>query len=174
MKKTAKGKENRNTATAEQMKKNVEKKPSAENITEEKERLQVLAMEYEKKIQQLKLAQAKKELQRKQNQMSKKTKNEIPRLEKIEIDTTDVNEKSEVKPNKRRRSLLDISTSMKPIFSNSEEVNRSVNGSEPDKTTEDECRVLEKSNAETIKIQNKQQWSKLCKLRVGHIICKSN
>ncbi|KAJ8314539.1 hypothetical protein KUTeg_006689 [Tegillarca granosa] len=165
VKKTAKGKENRNTTSAEQMKKNVEKKPSAENIAEEKERLQVLAMEYEKKIQQLKLAQAKKELQRKQNQMSKKTKNEIPRLEKIEIDISDVNENTEEKPSKRRRSLLDISTSMKPIFSDSEEVYRGVNGSEPDKTLDDESRVVEKSNAETIKIQNKQQWGKLCKLR---------
>lgn len=118
MKKGASGKENIQQT----------KKKSVPDITEEKERLQNLEKEYARRIQHLKMANAKRKIQARKARISngRKSSTEIPRLEKIEIDLTEETGEGggevetgegggEVEqPTKRRRSLLELNPSTKP------------------------------------------------------------
>jgi len=94
---------------------------TSDNITQEKERLQRLAMEYARKIEDLKAAQAKKEVDAQKQKIAASKQKEyaaIPRIEKIEIGSSDVeiidSQNEEEEPGKRRRSLLDLNSSTKP------------------------------------------------------------
>lgn len=160
MKKGASGKENIQQT----------KKKSVPDITEEKERLQNLEKEYARRIQHLKMANAKRKIQARKARISngRKSSTEIPRLEKIEIDLTEETGEGggEVQqPTKRRRSLLELNPSTKPNIEKKAE-----ESSLPVKTFVSAKDSPKKST--DFNVPNPQQIKKLKHLLVSVSVCQ--
>lgn len=159
MKKGASGKENIQQT----------KKKSVPDITEEKERLQNLEKEYARRIQHLKMANAKRKIQARKARISndRKSSTEIPRLEKIEIDLTEETGEGGgdvEQPTKRRRSLLELNPSTKPNIEKKAE-----DSSLPVKTFVSAKDSPKKST--DFNVPNPQQIKKLKHLLVSVSVC---
>ena len=147
------------------------KKKSATEIIEEKERLQNLEKEYARRIQHLKMANAKRKIQARKARISDERKSsEIPRLEKIEIDLTEgSSEVEDSRPSKRRRSLLELNPSTKP----------NIEKQPDDKSIPVKMFVSAKDNlkkSSEFNVPNSQQLKKLKQLLVSvdvqyHTVC---
>ncbi|XP_078335066.1 zinc finger C3H1 domain-containing protein-like isoform X2 [Crassostrea virginica] len=140
------------------------KKKSATEIIEEKERLQNLEKEYARRIQHLKMANAKRKIQARKARISDERKSsEIPRLEKIEIDLTEgSSEVEDSRPAKRRRSLLELNPSTKP----------NIEKQPDDKSIPVKTFVSAKDNpkkSSEFNVPNSQQLKKLKQLLDGNI-----
>lgn len=96
----------------------------------------------------------------------KNEKAEIPRLEKIELDT-DVPDMMIIMPSKRRRSLKDINPSNKPNIDHSNASNLSVlSNSLKDNQSEQEEVVISKNSPENFQKLGELQVRKLKTLQV--------
>lgn len=133
-------------------------------LAREKERLQKLANNYSKKIQELKDLQAKRDtLIQKTKSPEKKLKKQIPRLEKIEVDS-DVPDDIVIQPSKRRRSLREINPSNKPNIVHNTSCNVSVLSKS---SADNRGGVTPKSTPENINKLDMLQLRKLKTLQVS-------